>query len=222
MTTLRPRPRPRQGLAEAAVALALTVALVLWAPVLFRGSVLSPLLGYLAVWLPLLGAVLFSSRFRGTRSLAVDVGLRFRPIDALWGLGAGLLARVAATLIEIGVYGRAAPPALTLDDGWWLFTAVLAPTVIAPVIEELFFRGLLLRVLQRAGGSSVAVTVSSIAFAALHLLAATSPAQLLVVGLATLAFGVVTGVLAVVTGRIGAAIIAHVVFNALIVVPGLF
>jgi membrane protease YdiL (CAAX protease family) len=213
--------RRRRGLADAAIALALTVALVVSVPVVFRGSVLSPLLGYLAVWTPLLGAVLVSSRFRGTRSLGADVGLRFRPLDALWGLGAGFLARVAATLIEIGVYGRAAPPALTLDDGWWLFTAVLAPTVIAPVIEELFFRGLLLRAIERSAGPSVAVAVSSIAFAALHLLAATSPAQLLVVGLATLTFGVATGVLAVATGRIGGAIIAHVVFNALIVVPGL-
>ncbi len=218
MTTIR----LRWGLADAAIALALTVTLVLSVPVLFRGSVLSPLLGYLAVWTPLLGAVLLSSRFRGTRSLARDVGLRFRPIDALWGLGVGLLARVAATLIEIGVYGRAAPSALTIDDGWWLFTAVLAPMLIAPVVEELFFRGLLLRVLERSAGPYVAVAVSSIAFAALHLLALTSPSQLLVVGIATLAFGVAAGVLAVVTRRIGGTIIAHVVFNALIVVPGVF
>lgn len=218
MTTIR----RRWGLADAAIALALTVALALSVPLLFRGSVLSPLLGYLAVWAPLLGAVLVSSRFRGTRSLARDVGLCFRPIDALWGLGIGLLARVAATLIEIAVYGRAASPAPAFDDGWWLFSALLAPVIIAPVVEELFFRGLLLRAFNRAAGPSVAVAVSSIAFAALHLLAATSPVQLLAVGLATLAFGVATGVLAVVTGRIGGAIVAHACFNALVVIPGLF
>lgn len=218
MTTLR----RCQGFAEAPIALIaliLTIVLVISAPVWFRGSALSPLLGYLAVWVPLLGAVLVA--IVCSRSVATGFGLSIRPIDLLWGIGVGLLLRVAAILIEITVYGRAAPAA-TLDDGWLLFTAVLPPTVIAPVVEELFFRGLLLRTLERLAGRDTVVAVSSTAFAARHLLTATTLAQLLVVGLSTFAFGVAAGALAVVTRRIGGAIIAHVALNAVVVVPGLF
>jgi membrane protease YdiL (CAAX protease family) len=210
----------RERVTDAAVALGgllLAVALIVVVPVLFRGSALSPLLGHLAVWLPLLGAVVLVSRSRSS-----DLGLGVRAIDLLWGIGLGLLLRVATTLLELAVYGRAAPAAATLDDGWWLFSALLAPVLIAPVVEELFFRGALLRTVQRLAGSAAAVAVSAIAFAALHMLTATSPAQLLVVGPSTLAFGIAAAVLAVTTGRVGGAIIAHVVFNALVVLPGLF
>ena len=84
--------------------LALTAALVLWARVESHRSPLSPLLSYLAVWIPLL---------------------------------------------EVEVHGSAAP---TIDDGWWLFTAVHAPALLAAVMEELFFRDVLLRTLEREAG----------------------------------------------------------------------
>jgi membrane protease YdiL (CAAX protease family) len=212
----------RWGLADATVALVLTIGLTDLVAAYPRQSANFPPVGYLAVWIPLLGTVFVASRWRGTGSFVTDFGLRFRPIDLLWGLGIGLLARVAASVIEIGVYGRVAAPALILHDGWWVFITLVAPLVIVPVVEELFFRGLLLRALERSAGPYAAVAVSSLTFAALHLLAATSGAQMIVVGLSTLIFGVAAGVLAIVTRRIGGTILAHAVFNAVVAVPYLF
>jgi membrane protease YdiL (CAAX protease family) len=65
----------------------------------------------------------------------------------------------------------------------------------------------------------IAVVVSAATFALIHLIGVGSPTAALVVGLSTLLFGLGAGALAAMTGRIGGAIVAHVVFNALVVLP---
>ena len=190
---------------------------------------LALVLSYLAVWVPLLGAVV-ACYLKGSRSLSRDFGLRFRPLDLLWGLAIGLLARVASSLLEIIGYGQMGSSAVTLEqpvyDGWWAFGVIVAPIILAPVIEELFFRGLLLRALIVEMTASVpakatAILVSAAIFAALHIVEAGSGIAALVVGLSTFIVGVALATLAVLTGRLGGAVIAHITFNALGIVPGL-
>ena len=94
------------------------------------------------------------------------------------------------------------------------------------MIEELFFRGLLLRAFLAAMSASVpskatAIVVSAAIFAALHIVEAGSGTAALVVGLSTFVVGVATATLAVLTGRLGGAVIAHITFNALGILPGL-
>lgn len=188
------------------------------------------------MWVPLLGAVFVSCFHRGAgiRSLVHDLGLRIRPIDLLWGLDIGLLARVVASLLQIVFYGRMATGAPVLGplehDGCWLFGALLAPALLAPSVEELFFRGLLLRAVLGSvlanGGSrrfsvGSAVAVSALVFALAHVLPVGSVGAAVVVGVSTLVFGLAAASVAVLTGRLGAAIIAHVTFNALVVLPAL-
>jgi membrane protease YdiL (CAAX protease family) len=199
------------------------------------------LLSYLAVWVPLGGAVVFagvgSRRQVGAgsvagslaASLARGLGLRFRPIDLLWGLAVGLLARVVASLVEIAGYGQMGGSAAVLGtpvhDAWWLFGALLAPAIIAPFIEEVFFRGLLLRAVAGATAAArpvalaVAVVVSGAVFALVHIVEVGPGTVALVVGVSTFVFGVGAASIAAATGRIGGAIVAHVTFNALVVVP---
>lgn len=186
-------------------------------------------LSYLAVWVPLLGAVLIAISFRGKRSLRLDFGARFTWLDVLFGLTLGFFLRSIATLIEIFVYGRPAAGSITLGptvyDMWWILLAIAAPVLIAPVVEELFFRGLLQRAVQKASGRSfpasshapavVAVAVSSLVFAAVHILQTNGSTQMVVVGTSTLILGIGLGTLVAVTGRLGGAIIAHMVFNGL-------
>ena len=84
--------------------------------------------------------------------------------------------------------------------------------VVVPVVEELFFRGLVLRGFLRlfrgAGriaGPVLAVTLTGIAFGAAH-------GELLeLLGLA--AFGIVLSVMAYRFGRLGPNIFAHATFN---------
>ena len=186
------------------------------------------LISYLAAWVPLLGAVLWA----GAGSGAGSRGLRFRPMDLLWGLAVGLLARLTASLIEIAGYGQMGSAGATLGtvtpDAWWLFTALLAPVLFAPLIEELFFRGLLLAAVAgaaaRAGASPraglvTAALVSASVFALVHIVQVGPGIVAIVAGASTFVFGLGAAFLAAATGRIGGAVVAHVTFNALVVIP---
>jgi membrane protease YdiL (CAAX protease family) len=90
-------------------------------------------------------------------------------------------------------------------------------TVGAPVVEELFFRGLVLRSLQRRFPDTAAVPLSAVVFGLAHL-QALSAAGLLVVVTSLTALGVVLALLAVRSGRLGPAMWAHATFNAFTVV----
>ncbi|GGE99109.1 CPBP family intramembrane glutamic endopeptidase [Mycetocola zhadangensis] len=231
--------RVRWGLPDAIAGLALAIVLVWavsWAAT--RGWPASPelrsALAYLAAWAPLLGAVLVASYLRGRRSLVRDFGLRFHWIDLFFGLVVGGMMRAATTLVEIVLYGRVASGGPTFGpvvyDVWWVLFTILAPVLAAPLIEELFFRGLLQRSLMRASLANaspalrtstlpavVAIIVTSIVFAAVHMLQTDGGIDMVVVGISTLMVGVGTGVLAATTGRLGAGIIAHITYNGLII-----
>lgn len=229
----------RWGVADAAIGVVVaTILVLLMSAASTAGWPQNPrwslLLSYLTVWVPLLGAVLIASRWRGARSLSVDFGFTVRPLDLLWGLTLGVISRLIAGLIEIAGYGRLGSAGASFGepvrDLWWVFAAILAPVLIGPIIEELFFRGLLTRAVAdstRASGGSrraavaVAILVSGLVFALVHVLTTGTPTAALVVGLSTFVFGAAAAALALTTGRIGGAIVAHVTFNALVVVPAL-
>jgi len=227
-------------LTDAATGVVAAVTLVILVTVaVSRAWILDPhlalALSYLAVWVPLLGAVLAACYLHGTRSLRRDLGFWFHPLDLLWGLAVGLLARVVASLIEIVGYGQMGSAGATLGepvyDFWWLFGALLAPVLLAPLVEELYFRGVLLRAVKtvtRERGASrtvavaIAMVVSALIFALVHIVTLQQADAALVVGLSTFVFGLGAAVIALTTGRIGGAVIAHITFNALVVLPALF
>jgi membrane protease YdiL (CAAX protease family) len=158
----------------------------------------------------------------------------------LLGLGIGLVVRALAGMIEVIVYGRMSLGGVTLGeivyDGWWVFGALVAPILVAPFVEELFFRGLVLRATYRAGvgadanaaetagrgaASVVAVIVSASLFSLLHLVEVTNVQSAIVLGLSTLILGIATGMIAVYTKRIGGAMVAHATFNGSLILAGL-
>jgi membrane protease YdiL (CAAX protease family) len=190
----------------------------------------SPLGGYLLVWLPLVVAlliVLLVPSLRPTVPMAVRWSVR--PIDLLWGAAAGLLLRIVVSSLEVLCYGGLPATAgnavslATADEVVYVVVALLSVILLAPVIEEAFFRGLVLPSIigMLRGGRWIAVVISALLFAVLHLLAVTTVAQAIVVGVGTLLVGLGAGSLAVLTGRLGPAIVAHVVFNASILALGL-
>jgi len=150
--------------------------------------------------------------------------LRWRAVDLLWAFGLGVLVRLAQGWLD-GLDGSPAlfPQLSTVDGqiatGWW-FDGLVAPVLIAPPVEELFFRVVVLvslyTVLRRAAGGVVAgfaaVLVSTGLFVAAHSLSGTAS----VVDVASIALlGAVCGLLVVLTGRVWSAIGVHVVYNAL-------
>jgi len=183
-----------------------------------------------------LGAVVLLAARKGLGSVAKDFGFRIKPIDLAVGLGIGIAVKIVSVVLTgIVVAVSADPPAtgnlIVSDESLWvLLNAVVIAVIVAPILEELFFRGLVLRavyntVVRWRGRPQpadvptqfravwVSILVSGLAFTALHLYQSTNVALLVILGLSTLLLGVANGFLAIRTGRLGAAIVAHVVFN---------
>ena len=102
-----------------------------------------------------------------------------------------------------------AEPARNLVDkatGIGVVLLVLVVVVGAPVVEEIFYRGLALRAMESRMRPGLALVLSSLIFAVVHLQVTQFPALLM--------FGLVAGRLAQKDGRLGRAIWAHVGFNA--------
>ena len=89
--------------------------------------------------------------------------------------------------------------------------------LLAPLTEELLFRGALLRSLLRKVTPEVAVFVSAVVFGLVHVLGDPSVGTLIALP-AIVLLGVVSGYQAVKTGDLARSILLHVGFNALSVV----
>ncbi len=165
------------------------------------------------LWLGLLGAPIYAAYRKGD-GLQAEFGFRMAPRDVpvglLWGAGAQLLM---VPLIYIPIFwlvGREdlSAPARDLTDkahGLGIALLVLVVVVGAPVVEELFFRGLFLRALGRQMATGWALVVSSLLFGVVHLMPLQFPALV--------AFGLLAGRLTQRSGRLGPAIWAHIAFN---------
>jgi membrane protease YdiL (CAAX protease family) len=166
------------------------------------------------LWVGLVGAVVVVSRRFGTGSLRKDYGFRFRKSDVL-----GVPIGVVVQLVFIPLLYRAlevfvdtssvSDPAERLTDraeGIGVALLVVLVVVGAPIIEELFFRGLLLRSIEARWTDNLALLASAILFGLAHFELLQLPALVL--------FGLVAGYCAQRTGRLGMSIWAHVGFNA--------
>ncbi|MHB8294193.1 MAG: CPBP family intramembrane glutamic endopeptidase [Acidimicrobiales bacterium] len=179
------------------------------------GMFLADLLG---VWVGFAGAPVAASYLKGQRSLAADFGLRLRlRVDAPLGIAVGVGAQLLVVpllylpfeLLNPQLSRSLAKPAVqiaSLASGPSYIALMAVVVLVVPPIEELFFRGLLLRSLERRIGGLAAIAVSALVFGLAHY----EPLQLL--GLVV--FGVALAVLARWTGRLGAGIFAHAAFNA--------
>lgn len=217
--------RPRWGMGDAAagfvVAFVLSNVLVgVWLGV--RGveevDLGAMAVGQVGLWGGLLGAPLLASRRKGAGNLRDDFGLAFEVRDLRW-LAVGVACQVIAVPIlylllqqltgDLDV--EAAARELTDRAHGPAFVVLgLLVTFAAPVIEEVFYRGLLLRAAERRWGTRIAVVVSSAVFAASHFQLVQFPALF--------GFAVVLAVLTVRAGRLGPAIAAHVAFNGVTIV----
>jgi len=177
------------------------------------------------LWVGLAGAAVWASRRRGTGSLATDFGLRIGGWQDLVG-GAAVGAACQYLLIpalywpfeqfDHSLRHQLSQPAHNEAGTAHSIGAVVLLVVVlaigAPIVEELFFRGLLLRGLLGSGFGAgavrpaLAIVVSGVLFGLAHFEAVQFG------GLAV--FGVVLGVLAWRTGRLVPGMAAHATFNA--------
>jgi membrane protease YdiL (CAAX protease family) len=91
---------------------------------------------------------------------------------------------------------------------------IILAVAIAPPVEELIFRGVLLRALMRRIRFWPAALVSSVLFAALHLYEVHTGAAMVLLFASILVFGIGQCLLVRWTGRLATSITAHAVSNA--------
>lgn len=192
-------------------------------------TVLVPSWGGLAatgvLWLGMLVPIVWA--FARSRPAGL---LRFRFLDLLWGTGLGLILRMVQGWLAVATGGSGALPSYpsiggSLPSGF-VFADVIAPVVIAPVIEELFFRAVVLvsvyTLLRRPVGVVMAGAVSVVASTGLFVLLHSLSGGLGVDEVISLSLlGLVCGLLVMLTGRIWPAILVHVVYNGTFVVLAL-
>jgi len=180
----------------------------------------------LGLWTGMVGSVVLASKRKGSGSVADDFGFRARWTDiglgALIAVGTQLLALPLLALLLRPFLGqpKVSGPVQDLLDksrGPAFLGLVLSVAVCAPLVEELFFRGLLLRSLRRRLPDGVAIALSAVAFGLAHASALPADAVVLVI-LSLTVFGAVLATVAVRTGRLGPGIVAHALFNLFTIV----
>jgi membrane protease YdiL (CAAX protease family) len=176
----------------------------------------------IALWTPMVGACLYVSRRLGTGNPRVDFGVEFHWRDVLRGLGVWFVA-----ILTVGFVLQFLPETVRRHgagnteiarhfrhDTAGIAVVLIIGIVGAPLIEELFFRGLLLRSLVDRLPRGVAVVLQATVFGLLH----ASPVR----GISNVNVVVATGTLGVVFGfaaahyrRLGPGMVAHATQNTL-------
>lgn len=150
------------------------------------------------------------------------LGVRFRVVDLGWGALAWV-GVVVSNLIWIGIFALTDIPFesnLSTDGeadstNWWAVGVfAFAAVVVAPIVEELFFRGLLLRSLRAKLPAPAAIAVQAVIFGLYHLGPGVGVGAIGLVIVLTFA-GAIFGVVAHRTRRLGPSMVAHCILNSL-------
>ena len=181
--------------------------------------VVSTLLG---LWVGFFGAPWLASRTQGTRNFVRDLGVRFRLID-LVGIAIGIGGQILVALMyapfqhDIHDFNGPSQKLTGAAHGGGFVIIAIATVLLAPAMEELFFRGLLLKALvrlmtplraaggARAAGVVLAVIVDGLLFGLAH------GEWIQLAGLAV--FGMILAAVSYRTGRLGMNMVAHATFN---------
>jgi hypothetical protein len=181
----------------------------------------------LGLWIGFIGAPWLASRTQGTRHFFRDLGVRFRVIDLLGiliGVGGQILVAIMYAPFQHDIKNFNGPSQrLTgASHGAGFVVIAIATVLLAPAMEELFFRGLLLKGLVRVftklgavGGARVAgvilaVIVDGLLFGLAH------GEWIQLAGLAT--FGAILAAVSYRTGRLGMNMVAHASFNLVAII----
>jgi membrane protease YdiL (CAAX protease family) len=180
------------------------------------------LLQFPPLWLPLLGGIFFACRHR-KESVVKFLTLAIKPIDVLW-LAAGVGLQVVVGLpyrwlnVDTEELGRPAKDLVKGTGGGVVAFVGFAVAVglIAPIVEECFYRGFIARSVVRLfpafrtwTTTMIAAVLSGIWFGIIHL----EPLQLP----ALITVGVVCAIAALRTGRLAPAMFLHMGFNLITV-----
>jgi membrane protease YdiL (CAAX protease family) len=171
-----------------------------------------------AQWTPMLIGLWALSNHFGPHRFADDYGLRFKVVDLI-GVPVGVLSQLVLVRLAYWPLERAWPDTFSKAKiernardlyerahGGWLIGLIGIVVIGAPIVEELVYRGLLQGSLVRRLNDTVAVVLIASFFALIHFRWVEYPGLFI--------FGVVLGICALRTRRLGMGIAAHLAFNA--------
>jgi hypothetical protein len=171
-----------------------------------------------ATWCSYLAGLWWASDRAGSGNFVADYGLEFQPIDAL-GVPIGLLTQlVLVPLVYLPLEAwwpdtfsddrleETARDLVDRADGAAVVVLVLVVVCGAPVIEELVYRGLLQGSFARRISEVPALLAGAAWFAIIHFRPVEYPGLFVA--------GLVFGICAITTGRLGMSIVTHAAFNA--------
>lgn len=173
--------------------------------------------------LSLFGWPLAVSRWKG-RGPVADYGASFRWVDLILGpvsaiamlFIAGITSVLVATAIGLEDVAEASNTQIISDvgPGWARWFLVFSVVVGAPLSEEMYFRGLTLRAIQKRWSIIPAVVGSTILFAGPHFQDGSWRATIVLLT-SIGSIGACLGGVAALTRRVGPGIVAHASFNAI-------
>ncbi|NQV97437.1 MAG: CPBP family intramembrane metalloprotease, partial [Acidimicrobiaceae bacterium] len=171
-----------------------------------------------ALWVPFVVGLLVVSRRLGSGNFSQDFFLRFRRID-LVGIPIGVLSQLVLVGLVMWPFRVAFPETFAPEKvekrardlfdnahGPWLFVLIVVVVLGAPFVEELVYRGFIHGGLRNRINDVVALVVTAIWFAGVHLKLVEFPGLF--------AFALVLGACFHFTKRLGMSIVAHVAFNS--------
>ena len=166
-------------------------------------------------------ALAWVSQRRGSGNFTTDFGLSIRPQDsAFLFLGMLLLLVLAFALTPLAeLLGTSETPQATTEaitqvvDIPTQIMIVLTVAVVTPVVEELTFRGLLLRYLEERIPPRRALVVSAVLFGGFHILGTSGTAGAIIAMVQTFLAGLVLAYVTQKSGRLSRAIFIHGGFN---------
>jgi membrane protease YdiL (CAAX protease family) len=161
----------------------------------------------------------YASRRWGTGDLGADIGLTPRFADLGWGpviwLGA-IAAQVAvgALVVAFGVplVGNTEGIEEISADRTYVVSLVITAVIAAPIVEEMVFRGVVMRGLRSRLPIVAVVVLQGLLFGAAHVDPVRGVGNIGLV-LVLSGVGVAFGVAVALLGRIGPAMVAHALFN---------
>ncbi|HYX44127.1 MAG TPA: CPBP family glutamic-type intramembrane protease [Acidimicrobiales bacterium] len=224
----RPEPQPRLPTRAAgiailgfAVGLAASILLNLGGRAVGLPRIGRLLVGQAGLWTGLLGACWIVSRRYGTGRLVPDFNLRIDWADFGWGFLMSLAARVAVVAVVVPIVAISQKLGGGNDEVFRQFRPEVSSFVVvailavvgAPIVEELFFRGVLQGAFLDRLGTAGAICVQAVLFGLAHfnpLLGWDNVSVIAGIGAGGVVFG-----LTVRLRRLGSSIFAHAFFNLL-------
>jgi membrane protease YdiL (CAAX protease family) len=171
---------------------------------------------------PSVGWCWFTSRRWASGHTARDLGWIPRWSDLGWGPVIWFAAILGQVAVGALVLGLDIPITNNTDgvgefqtDRTYVISLVVTAVVAAPIVEELVFRGVVLRGLRSVTPAVAAIVLQGVLFGAAHLDPVRGAGN---VGLVMVlsGVGIVLGAAAYLLRRIGPSIVAHAIFNGVV------